>query len=214
MTQSHTPLLQAIVLAAGRGARFGGDKLLAALDGAPLVTGALRAALAAPVGRVWVAVGDDPRLVAALNAAAARLGAADRVVIIPVPNAAEGMGASLRTASAALPADTQGVFVFLGDMPAIAPETPAKLAASLDGADRIVVPVHAGRRGHPVLFGADWIGALKAQEGDEGARKLLVQAGPRLLAVAVDDPGVLLDIDRTEDLARLSPPSGAVGQDR
>jgi molybdenum cofactor cytidylyltransferase len=206
--------LEAIVLAAGRGARFGGDKLLAALNGAPLLMGALRTAFAAPVRRVWVAVDDDPRLVAVLNATAARLDAADRMVIVSVPNAAEGMGASLRTAAAALPADAAGSFVFLGDMPAIAPETPAKLAATLDQPDQIVVPVHAGRRGHPVLFGADWLGALKRLKGDEGARRLLAEAGPRLIAVKVDDPGVLLDIDRPEDLARLSWPTEAAGRDQ
>ncbi|ADG08581.1 nucleotidyltransferase family protein [Caulobacter segnis] len=214
MTQSHTPALEAIVLAAGRGARFGGDKLLAPLNGAPLVAGALRTALAAPVRRVFVAVGDDPRLVAALEAAAARLEAAHRVVLVPVPNAAEGMGASLRTAAAALPADTAGVFVFLGDMPAIALETPSHLAAVLDAPQRIAVPVLAGRRGHPVLFGADWLPALAKLDGDEGARALLTQAGSRLITVEVSDPGVLLDIDRPEDLARLAQATGAGGRDR
>jgi molybdenum cofactor cytidylyltransferase len=214
MTQSHTPVLEAIVLAAGRGARFGGDKLLAELDGAPLVTGALRAALAAPVRQVFVAVGDDPRLVAALKAAAARLEAAHRLVIVPVPNATEGMGVSLRTAAAALPADTDGVFVFLGDMPAIALETPSHLASALDAPQRIAAPVLAGRRGHPVLFGADWLPELAKLDGDEGARALLAQAGSRLIAVEVSDPGVLLDIDRSEDLARLAQATGAGGRDR
>jgi molybdenum cofactor cytidylyltransferase len=219
MTQRHTtvsvnPVLEAIVLAAGRGVRFGGDKLVAEMGGAVLVTAALRTALASPVRRVLVAVGDNPRLVAALQAAAAGLDAADRMVIVPVPNAAEGMGVSLSTAAAALPADIDGVFVFLGDMPAIAPETPMSLAAALDGPDRIVVPVHDDRRGHPVLFGATWLSALAKLEGDEGARALLARAGSRLIAVEVGDPGVLFDVDRPEDLARLAPPTGAVGRDR
>lgn len=218
MTQSDTPVLvpalDALILAAGRGARFGGDKLLADLDGAPLATWALRAALAAPVRRIFVAVGDDPRLVAALQAAAVRWGASDRVDLIRVPNAAEGMGVSLRTVAAATPADVGGVFVFLGDMPAIAPETPARLAAALRAPDQVVIPVHAGRRGHPVLFGADWLAALKRLEGDEGARKLLAEAGSRLVTVDVDDPGALLDVDRPEDLARLARPIGASDPDR
>jgi molybdenum cofactor cytidylyltransferase len=218
MTERHTtvsgaPVLEAIVLAAGRGARFGGDKLLAKVGGAPLVTAALRTALVAPVRRVLVAVGDNPGLIAALKATAARLNAADRLVIVPVPNAAEGMGVSLSTAAAALPADIEGAFVFLGDMPAIAPDTPASLAKALDGPDRIVVPVHAGRRGHPVLFGSDWRSALAKLEGDEGARALLAQAGSRLIAVEVSDPGVLLDVDRPEDLARLAPATGARARD-
>lgn len=204
MTQRNTQALEAVVLAAGRGARFGGDKLLATLDGAPLVTGALKTAFAAPVRRVFVAVGEDEPLRAAVRAGAARLGATERLVLVPVADATEGMGASLRTAAAALPQDTAGVFVFLGDMPAIAAATPALLAASLVRPDQIVVPVLAGRRGHPVLFGADWLADLRALGGDEGARALLARAGPRLVEVPVEDHGVHLDIDRPEDLARAA----------
>lgn len=213
MTQSHTPVLEAVLLAAGRGVRFGGDKLLAPLNGAPLVTHSLATALSAPVRRVFAAVGEDPRLSMALNTAEARFCLTDCLVLVPVPDAAEGMGASLRTAVSALPADTEGVFVFLGDMPAITRETPTRLAAALAGPDRIVVPVHNGRRGHPVLFGADWLAALRSLEGDEGARKLLIEAGDRLVTVQVDDPGVVLDVDRPEDLARLTRPTGAAGRD-
>lgn len=213
MTQSHTPVLEAIVLAAGRGVRFGGDKLLAALNGAPLITGALASALAAPVRRVLVAVGDDPRLADALQAAAPP-SAADRLVLIPVPQAAEGMSASLRTAAAAASPEIDGVFVFLGDMPAIATETPVRLAAALDGPGRIVAPVHAGRRGHPVLFGGGWLPALKTLTGDQGARAVIATAGSSLRLVEVDDPGVLLDIDRPEDLAGWEAATEADGRDR
>lgn len=214
MTQSHTPVLEAVILAAGRGARFGGDKLLADLRGAPLVAWALRTALAAPARRVLVAVGDDPPLAAALRVEATRLEALERLVLVPAPHAAEGMGASLSAVAAVVSEDVDGVFVFLGDMPAIRPETPARLATALDGPDRIVVPVHKGRRGHPVLFGANWLAALGTREGDEGARKLIAEAGPRVSAVEVDDPGVLLDVDRPEDLARIGPSTGADARDR
>jgi molybdenum cofactor cytidylyltransferase len=219
MTQSHTPVLDvpvldALLLVAGRGVRFGGDKLLADLKGEPLASWALWTALAAPVRRVFAAVGDDPRLILVLEKAAARRDARDRLVLVPVVNADEGMGVSLRTAAAALPADTRGVFVFLGDMPAIARATPARLAAALEKSDGIVVPVHAGRRGHPVLFGGDWRAALQRLTGDEGARMLLAEAGSRLVTVEVDDPGVLLDVDRPEDLARLPRPIGASAPDR
>ena len=214
MTQSHTPVLEAIVLAAGRGVRFGGDKLMAEAGGAPLATWALRSALAAPVRRVIVAVGDDERLVAALEETAAGLDATDRLVIARVAKAAEGMGVSLRTAAAVVSAGTDGVFVFLGDMPAIAEDTPRRLAAALAGPSHIVVPVESGRRGHPVLFGADWLPALAKLEGDEGARALLAQAGSRLVALDVGDPGVRLDVDRPEDLVRLTFSTEASGPDR
>ncbi|NQE62156.1 NTP transferase domain-containing protein [Caulobacter sp. RHG1] len=196
MTQSDTGALDAIVLAAGRGARFGGDKLLARLNGRPLIVGALRTALAARVRRVFVAVGEDPALRAAITAES------ERLILVPVADAAEGMGASLRTTAARVPDDAGGVFVFLGDMPAIAPATVETLAAALAGPEHIVAPSFEGRRGHPVLFGAAWLPALRALSGDEGARAIL-QTAQRLTLVPVQDPGVLLDVDRPEDLLRL-----------
>lgn len=196
MTQSDTRAFDAIVLAAGRGARFGGGKLLAPLDGRPLIAGALRTALAAPVRQVLVAVGEDAALWGAITAMS------ERLIVVPVADAAEGMGASLRTAAARVSDDVAGVFVFLGDMPAIDPATPARLARALDGREDIVAPVFEGRRGHPVLFGAAWLPALRVLSGDEGARAVL-RAAPRLTLVPVQDPGVLLDVDRPEDLLRL-----------
>ncbi len=201
MTQSDTNGLDAIVLAAGRGVRFGGGKLLAQLDGAPLVAHALRTAFLSPVRRVFVAVA-DPAVRAAVETTATRLKASERLVVVPVEDADEGMGASLRAAASALPQDTTGVFVFLGDMPAVDPATPTLLARALESPHHIVAPLFLGRRGHPVLFGATWLPALRALSGDEGARALIESAGARLARIPVQDPGIHLDVDRPEDLAR------------
>ncbi|MET3664118.1 nucleotidyltransferase family protein [Caulobacter sp. 1776] len=202
MTQSATTSLEAIVLAAGRGARFGGGKLVAPLNGAPLVAGALLTAFLAPVRRVFVAIGPDPAVRKAIEATATRLKASERLVLVSVESPDEGMGASLRTAAQALPDDAGGAFVLLGDMPAIDPSTPARLAQALNGLNGIVAPTYLGRRGHPVLFGAAWLPALRGLSGDEGARALVESAGARLARVPVEDPGIHLDVDRPEDLAR------------
>lgn len=202
MTQSDTSGLDAVVLAAGKGVRFGGCKLLAMLDGAPLVAGALRTAFLSPARRVFVAVA-DPAVRAAAETTAARLKASGRLVLVDVEAADEGMGASLRASVAALPDDAAGAFVFLGDMPAIDPATAALLARALAGPHHIVAPTHRGRRGHPVLFGATWLPALRALAGDEGARGLLDTARERLILLPVEDPGIHLDVDRPADLARV-----------
>ena len=203
MTQRDTTSLEAVVLAAGRGARFGGGKLLAPLNGAPLVAGALLTAFLAPVRRVFVAIGPDPALREAIKATAERIKASDRLVLVEVESPLEGMGGSLRTAAGALPDDATGAFILLGDMPAIDPATPARLARAFGGPHDMVAPVRLGRRGHPVLFGATWFPALRALSGDEGARALLESAGARLTLTPVDDPGIHLDVDRPEDLTRV-----------
>jgi molybdenum cofactor cytidylyltransferase len=149
-----------------------------------------------------VAVGRDPAVRKAVEATAARIAASDRLVVIPVETPEEGMGASLRAAAQAFPTDATGAFVFLGDMPAIDPATATRLAAAFKSPNDLIAPTYLGRRGHPVLFGATWFPALRALTGDEGARALLESAGARLARIPVEDPGIHLDVDRPEDLAR------------
>ncbi|MGH1560171.1 nucleotidyltransferase family protein [Caulobacter segnis] len=124
------------------------------------------------------------------------------LTLVAVENPAEGMGASLRTAAQALPDDGAGVFVLLGDMPAIDPATLQRLGQAFKGPLDLVAPTYLGRRGHPVLFGATWFPALRALSGDEGARALLESAGAQLTRIPVEDPGIHLDVDRPEDLVR------------
>lgn len=203
MTQRATSHLDAIVLAAGRGVRFGGGKLTASLDGAPLLAGALLTAFLSPARRVIVAIGPELEVQKAVEASVARLAATDRLVLAPIDDPSAGMGASLAASARRVPDDTAGVFVFLGDMPRIDPSTPILLAGVLGDPRDIVAPTYLGRRGHPVLFGADWLPALRGLSGDEGARAIIDRAGERLVRVPVDDPGVHLDVDRPGDLDRL-----------
>lgn len=182
--------LAAIVLAAGAGSRFGGSKQAALFHSEPLIAHALRAARAAPVSRV-VAVcppgldigqwrGNPP--VEALRIASPEL------------------SASLKAGIAALPA-CEGAFIFLGDMPLIPHGLAVDLAAAL-GANFAAVPRWQGRNGHPVLLSAKAFPELAHLTGDEGAGRL-IGARKDVAFVETCDEGVLLDIDRTEDIARL-----------
>ena len=196
-----------ILLAAGAGRRFGGGKLLAPWRGAPLVAGAVQAALSTPSDPVIVVTGTDPGPVGdACRAAAERLGGAGRLRLVHAPDHAEGMGASLRAGVAALPPGLRGVFVFLGDMPDIPQEIFAPLIAAVEAGAPAAAPHHDGRRGHPVLFSAALLPDLARASGDAGAREVLASLGARLARVKSPDPGVLFDVDRPEDLG--DPPRG------
>ena len=65
----------------------------------------------------------------------------------------------------------------------------------------MAMPVHQGRRGHPVGFAARFVPALGALEADQGARTLLRQHDEQIREIAVDDPGILTDVDTAADLA-------------
>lgn len=185
--------LAAIVLAAGAGTRFGGNKLTAAFKGEPLLAHAIRAARAAPVSRVIVVCPPafDTSLWPDLEA---------------VRIASPELSASLKAGIAAARHAT-GAYIFLGDMPLVPPGIAAALVAAL-GDNFAAVPRWQGKCGHPVLLAARAFPHIALLTGDEGAGKLL-KARKDVAFVECDDEGVLLDIDRAEDIARLENFGGA-----
>lgn len=192
----------ALVLAAGHSSRMGAaNKLLARVDGEPLVARAVDAALASAADPVLVVTGHQ--------AGAVRAALAEREVVkVANPRWAEGMGTSLAAGVAALPAGVEGALVCLGDMPWVrAADLDALIAAFASAAvDAICVPTHAGRRGHPVLFAARYFGEMRQLSGDTGARALIDAHPGALRTVPVDHPGVLRDVDVAEDLERACRP--------
>ncbi|MDO8295755.1 MAG: nucleotidyltransferase family protein [Caulobacter sp.] len=187
--------LEAIVLAAGAGSRFGGGKLTAPWGEGLLLDAALAAAFAAPVRSVTVVWGADQAVLAAASRYADRTGQSGRLHLAHNARHAEGMGASLRMGIASLPPDTTGVFVFLGDMPRIPHEVAPRLAEALAAGARAAAPVCDGRRGHPALFSAELFPALRSLAGDRGAGWLLNAMTHGLALVPTDDDGVLFDVD-------------------
>lgn len=197
--KADAPRVAALVLAAGRSSRMrGGNKLLAEIDGIPLVARAVDTVLATPVRPVLVVTGRDAdRIRAALAGRELRF----------VENAAyaEGLGGSIAAGARAAPRGIDGLFVCLGDMPRIRPRHLEALAAAFESSRRraICVPVHGERRGHPVLFPADLVAELERLRGDRGARRLLDEHADRVREVPVADPGVLFDVDGRDQLEEL-----------
>ncbi len=192
--------LDAMVLAAGAGARFGGGKLLAPWRGGVLLDAALAAAFATPARSVSVVWGSDGRVPVAAQAFAERIGAPGRLRLVHAERSAEGMAESLKAGLAGLPADCDGAFVFLGDMPRVHPSLATALARALAAGALAAAPSFAGRRGHPVLFAAALFPRLMALAGDRGAAELLIELGESLTLVPSPDDGVLFDVDRPRDL--------------
>jgi molybdenum cofactor cytidylyltransferase len=194
--------LEAVVLAAGAGSRFGGGKLTAPWRGGLLIDGAMAAAFAAPIRNVTVVTGADPKVEAAARAFGAGAGQTPRLRLIHAADHAEGIAATLRAGIASLPADASGAFVFLGDMPLIPPAILSALAQALDMGARAAAPVFEGRRGHPVLFARSLFDDLRLLRGDQGARTVLGALGGALALVEAPDSGILFDIDAPADLGR------------
>jgi len=185
-------VVAAVLLAAGAGKRFGGDKLLHPLeDGVAIAAHAARNLAAAGLDVVAVVRWGDFPLYDMLEQEGCQ--------VTMFQGAARGMGASLAHGIAqARGAD--GWVVALADMPRIAPDTIRKVVDELEQGALIVAPSRKGERGHPVGFGAGLRDELLALDGDQGARAVLERHRDAVRLVECDDPGILLDIDRKEDL--------------
>jgi molybdenum cofactor cytidylyltransferase len=190
----------AVVLAAGRSTRMGPrHKLLLEIDGIAVVAHAVLHVLASKASPVVVVVGHGEVAVRAVLEGIP-------VELVSNPDYGDGLSSSIRVGVAALGDGVDGVLICLADMPRIHPADCDALIddfASSDGAC-IVAPVHTGRRGHPVLWPRPLFQALMELEGDEGARRLFVNHADRLRKVTTANPGVLIDLDTPEDLAKIS----------
>ena len=102
--------------------------------------------------------------------------------------------------------DAEFYAIWPGDMPAIRTET-ALHAISVARPGRIVVPTFDGRRGHPVVFSREFRDDLLLLRGDSGARLILERYPEAVDMIAVSDPGILFDVDTTDDLRNMTPPS-------
>lgn len=186
-----------ILLAAGAGRRFGSDKLMFPLaDGRPMALAA--AANLRPA---------CDRLVVVLRSARHPLAAlleAEGAELVIAPDADGGMGHSLAAAVRAT-REAAGWVVALADMPFIQPASHRAVAAALRAGASLAATEFQGRRGHPVGFSRQWLAPLSALAGDQGGRDILREHRQQLVSCAVDDAGVLTDIDRPDDLPSFAP---------
>lgn len=194
----------AVLLAAGQSRRMGGpNKLLAELEGEPLVRRAAAAALASGVASVTAVVGHQA---AAVRRALVGL----PIAFVDNPDYADGLSTSLRAGIAALPEGAEAAMVCLADMPGVTAPVIARLIAAFrerEGA-AIVVPTAGGKRGNPVLWSRHFFPALTAIAGDVGARHLIGENRDAVVEVEVG-PAAALDLD-TPEAMRLA---GGVLQD-
>ena len=169
------------VLAAGRGARFGGGKLEAPCAGKPLGRWALDAVEAAGLRGGTVVCGPE-----GLSFAQGWT-----VLVNPAPEA--GLGSSLALAArAALEGGAPALLVLLADMPLVEPGYLGRLASAPAPA---ATRQPDGRAGVPALLGRALIERAALLTGDRGAGPLLADAA--LLDAA---PGTLRDVDTPADL--------------
>lgn len=177
----------AIILAAGQSRRMGANKLVADLDGKPIIAHVADAIDAAGLPPPIVVLGHDANPV--------RQALRDRsAAFVLAEDHAEGMARSLAAGIAVVPSAWDAAIICLGDMPLIPPLLLRRMAdkASLTS---IIIPTFEGRRGNPVLWGRGFFPELRKLEGDIGARRLFESEAGRIETFAWTDDSILRDVD-------------------
>lgn len=189
-------MICAVVPAAGRSRRMGTQKLLLPFGDSTLIGHVVDELLRSVVDQVYVVVGHQrQRIMAELSGRP--------VSIVTNPDCDRGMLSSVRCGIGALPAQCEAILVALGDQPAITAELVDAMAESFARVQqRILVPVYRGRRGHPLLFSADYRGEILTGHDDLGLRGLLRAHGDDVFELPVSTAGVLSDVDYPEDYRR------------
>ncbi|GBD44765.1 Molybdenum cofactor cytidylyltransferase [bacterium HR40] len=191
--------IAALVLAAGRSTRMGGEnKLLLEVGGKAMVRRVVEALAASPARPIVVVTGHErERIEAALVGLP--------VTFVHNPAYCEGLSTSLRAGIEALPEDCDGTLVCLGDMPRLTAPLIERLLGAFapERGQSIVVPTCGGRRGNPVLFGRAFFDEMKRIAGDVGARHILLAYPEAVVEVETGDPAVLVDVDTPEAFAQL-----------
>ena len=189
--------IAAIVLAGGLSRRAGStNKLLLPLGNEVLIVHSVEAALTSLAEPVVVVTGHDAgRLREALGSR--------NVIYTHNIDYSEGQASSIRCGINALPLDTDGALICLGDMPRVQPQHLNTLVESFTP-NTISVPTCAGRRGNPVLFPARLFPQLNKLTGDIGGRELIDNDSISVIEVEVNSDAIFYDVDHVKDLDGLT----------
>lgn len=192
-------MISAILLAAGGSDRFEGDlpKQLALFQDEPLVHRTARTALDATFAEVLVVTGYRAKEV---EAALADLD----VTVVHNPDWAEGQSTSVKAGLARVDPSSRAALFLPCDQPLLSPHVLDRLLDAYRATcGPIVLPVHQGRRGAPVLFDRALFGELEQITGDTGGRQVVQHHPHDVVEVPLSDAAPLTDVDTVEELEGL-----------
>lgn len=187
-------MIEAIVLAAGKGERLGTIKPLLLIDNEPALARVIRTVKQTAVKQTIVVLGY------AADKIMNTIDLSDCRVVIN-QQFKTGMSSSLRVGIESLSPRADGFLILLADMPYISSDTIQTVVAAGTTGELIVAPHYHGQRGFPVYLHKSCSKELIATlTGDIGARDFIAKHQEQFLGVEVDDPGTVRDIDRLKTL--------------
>ena len=123
---------------------------------------------------------------------------------VAVPDAEEGMNASLRSGLSTVSKDADAVMVLLADMPEITTEDILTVLGAVDSDTNTLIwraTTDAGAAGHPIVFHKSLLPALIALEGDHGGNAVVKAHAQSTVYIALPDQHARTDLDTPEEWA-------------
>ena len=187
-------MIEAIILAAGKGERLGAIKPLVSIDGEPALAQVIHTIKEAGIENIVVVLGHAAETVKArVDLTGSR--------VITNPRYETGMAGSLIRGIESVSPAASGILIFHVDMPSVMAETIRAVIERAEQGARIAAPSYRAQRGFPVFLHRSCFKELMPTlTGSVGARRYIAQHLEKLVLVEVDDPGAICDIDRPEDL--------------
>ena len=186
-------MVSAILLAAGESKRMGRLKQLLPLGRTTMVEQAIDNLLNSKVNEVIVVLGHEAEEII-------KKIATKPVKIEVNPIYHQGMSTSIIAGLKLVDDGARAVMLALADQPFIDSQTINRLIDEFcDHNKGIVIPTYQSRRGHPIIFAIKYKEELSSLKGDIGGRQIMEHHPDDVLEVAVDSPGINIDIDTTDD---------------
>jgi len=182
-----------IILAAGEGTRMGRTKQLLPVNGVPLLQEVVNQALESRLHQIVVVLGHDADTIR-------KNVDLSRVTVVENREYRKGQSSSLKRGLDALPAGVDAALFLLVDQPLVDAEI---INSLIDGynayPDPILLPVHDGRTGNPVLMDRRVFPALLETAGDVGGRSVFSRFRNQIREIPVRHGGIHIDLDTDEE---------------
>ncbi|MBT5106994.1 MAG: nucleotidyltransferase family protein [Porticoccaceae bacterium] len=185
-----------VILAAGAATRFGSAKQLAEIGGKSMLQRVLDNCSDRQEADLFLVLGANQEAIRTKIQI-------DEPQVICNPNWQEGIGSSIRTATAKLKNEYEGILFVAGDQPLVNSQ---KLGLLLDkwreSPELICAAKYQNTLGIPAIFPRNSYSKLSALSGDRGAKQVLLENKNDIQSVEIAEAAT--DIDRPEDLNRFN----------
>ncbi|GFP20842.1 molybdenum cofactor cytidylyltransferase [Candidatus Hakubella thermalkaliphila] len=189
--------VSAILLAAGSSDRFGRLKQLLDVQGKKIIQIALESLLRSRVSEIVVVLGYAREQIKEYLKGY-------EVKIVDNPQYRKGQSSSIKRGLESIDQEAEAALFMLSDTPLVGHEIIDLVIGKYEETgSTIVAPFYGDKRGHPVLFGRELFGELKALEGDVSGSGVIRRHAERVVRVQVDSDAVIFDVDDEQDYQRL-----------